>query len=145
MISNWLTPELTGVALMWSGGEDALNRIEGRPRLESLGRVRLPDSVTGRMIDVNQGLDAAVFARFEMAAQDLDGFLRQAGYTGLSFMERADRNWHLADVDWWRPEDAKTFPSGRLRRESGTDRHAGHVLVRDRGATRTVYLFVMSL
>lgn len=132
-----------------AGKRDKGEPMQSSPTLsevEQLGHVRLPASVTHLEAHIERGIDAAVWARFELPEAELDGFLASAGYQTLSSTERALDDWHLpTKAAWWTPSRIPTFRSGRLRRESSKPRYAGHVLASSEGAQRTVYLFVTSL
>jgi hypothetical protein len=121
-----------------------------RATVEQLGHVTLPASATHLQAHAERGIDGAVWARFDLPAGDVDGFLAGAGYAELSSTQRAVENWHLpTKAAWWTPDALTTFRSGKIRRESGKPRYAGHVLVggdgQGDGATKTVYLFVTGL
>lgn len=116
-----------------------------RADVEQIGHVTLPASARHLQAHVERGIDAAVWARFELPAADVDGFLAAAGYLDLSTSERAVESWQLpAKAPWWTPDAVAPFRSGRIRRET-KPRYAGHILVSGDGDPRTVYLFVSNL
>jgi len=117
-----------------------------RSDVEQLGHVTLPASASHFEVHVERGVDAAVWARFDLAAADVDGFLASAGYVDLSTSRRAVENWHLpTKAVWWVPDSISSFRSGRIRRENSKPRYAGHILVSGDGDPRTIYLFVTGL
>ncbi|MBC7975441.1 MAG: hypothetical protein H7138_10695 [Myxococcales bacterium] len=123
-----------------------MNSSTQRSDVEKLGHVTLPAAAAHLHVHSERGIDGAVWARFELPAAELDGFLSNAGYIELSNRQRFVENWHLpSKAPWWTPDDVATFRSGQLRREGSKPRYAGHVLVSANGDSRTVYLFVTGL
>jgi hypothetical protein len=117
-----------------------------RSDVEKLGHVALPAATAHLQAHVERGVDGAVWARFELPAAELDGFLASAGYAELSDSQRFVENWHLpVKLPWWTPDAIAAFRSGQLRREAAKPRYAGHILVSSGGDPRTVYLFVTGL
>lgn len=117
-----------------------------RAEVEQFGHVKLPPATRNLQRHLERGIDAALWARFELPAAELDAFLASAGYAELSGTDRAVENWHLpTKAAWWTPDAIASFHSGRLRREDTRPRYAGHVLASADGEVRTVYLFVNGL
>ena len=117
-----------------------------RTEVEKLGHVSLPATATHLQVHSEQGIDGAVWARFELPASEIDGFLASAGYVELSTNQRYVEDWHLpTKATWWTPDAIVTFRSGQIRREGAKPRYAGHILVSGDGDPRTVYLFVTGL
>jgi hypothetical protein len=117
-----------------------------RATVEQLGHVTLPASATDLRVHAAHGIDPAVWARFDVAAADVEPFLTAAGYTDLSTTRRWVENWHLTTgAPWWTPDELLPFRSGRVLRDTRRPRYAGHVLVGGDGDTRTVYLMVIGL
>ena len=117
-----------------------------RTDVEKLGHVALPAATAHLQAHIERGVDDAVWARFELPAAELDGFLASAGYVELSTSRRFVENWHLSTkAPWWTPDAIATFRSGQIRREEAKPRYAGHILVSGDGDPRTVYLFVTGL
>jgi hypothetical protein len=128
------------------GKDQSMSSSDHRSLVEDIGHVKLPASASGLQVHAERGADAAVWARFELPAAEVDGFLAGAGYGDLSSTQRAVANWHMPTrAPWWTPDALASFRSGKLRRETGSPRYAGHVLVGGDGERRTVYLFVTGL
>jgi hypothetical protein len=128
------------------GKDEPMSSSDSRSLVEKVGHVTLPASATDLHVHAEHGADAAVWARFDLPAAEVDGFLAAAGYGELSTTQRAVANWHLpTKAPWWTPDGLASFRSGKIRREGGAPRYAGHVLVGGDGERRTVYLFVTGI
>lgn len=142
------SPRKAGSAQTGSAEEVKETRMEmtTRTEVEKLGHVSLPATTTHLQAHSELGIDGAVWARFDMPAAEVDGFLARAGYADLSSTQRFVENWHMpTNASWWTPDSIDTFRSGQIRREGAKPRYAGHILVSADGDPRTVYLFVTGL
>jgi hypothetical protein len=126
--------------------EPRMDSSTQRTDVEKLAHVTLSAATAHLQTHVERGVDGAVWARFELPAAEIDGFLASAGYLELSTRQRFVENWHLpTKPPWWTPDAIATFRSGQIRHESAKPRYAGHILVSGDGDPRTVYLFVTGL
>ena len=122
-----------------------MSETEARQRIEDLLKVRLPDSIAGLRVHVERGVDAALFARFEIPERDLAPFLEEAGFKTVGserlFFDLARGD----DMNWWHPDQVEKYISSEYTQMKGSVQYACQVLASADGETRTVYLLIFTL
>lgn len=90
--------------------EHAVNKDQ----IEESARIKLPATVQDLHVHTESGIDTLVVIRFTMQKNELETFLKDAGYTEpLRPNFRPFRSQELQDIPWWNP-DAVREPSGGL-------------------------------